>query len=124
MNEFSSRRSSAIGLTLEFHLRSRSAFESYGLREIFEATLATLQDIIRKETFQIADKHVFISCIAAVDMVLSWDFVIKSSNLSSSLKLNYGATSENGSPDRFPKEWSTLLVSADFLDLFIMVSVF
>ena len=116
VNEFSSRKASAIGLTWEFHFKCRESFEKRGLRELFETVLNTVQHIVHQQTHLTTDKPIFGSCISAIECVLHWDF-INAKEFAGNFKHHTVAFGESRRADHFPKEWSRLLVSAEFLNL-------
>ena len=114
LEEFSSRKATAVGLTLDFHYNCRRVLEREGLRTLFEMALTLLQRL--KPPLEPQDQPIFTHAVAAVEMILEWEFTNDTAawhRLRCSTQWNLPVAHQ-----RFPKHWQPLILNADFLQLF------
>ncbi|KAG0210105.1 Exportin-4, partial [Mortierella sp. GBA43] len=123
VDEFSSRgKASSVGLTWDFHYKTKLSFEDRHLRLIFESALKVLHEQLQ-ELVSIPGQEVSGSqnpllslSILLVESILQWDFA------SSSQPVLAGTFVEDEDDYNrmivYPASWRTVLVNADVLSMF------
>ncbi|KAF9582485.1 Exportin-4, partial [Lunasporangiospora selenospora] len=123
VDEFSSGgKSSSVGLTWDFHHKTKTSFEERHLRLLFEATLKIaheqLQDLINVPGQEISgsQKPLLSLSIMLLESVLQWDF-------SSTSQLVLAGTFADDDDDLrrtivYPESWRSVLVNVDVLSMF------
>ncbi|KAK0399793.1 hypothetical protein QR680_003215 [Steinernema hermaphroditum] len=118
--EFSSSwGGSKYGLTWDFHIRAKRAFESNGLKELFSLALQIIGSLAQQPEYvyeadavhvQLAQKFLGIA-----NIVLSWNFSPKivNSNL-----LFHGENHPSDTAFRPPEEWKDVVQNPEFVNLF------
>ncbi|KAG0300024.1 Exportin-4, partial [Dissophora globulifera] len=123
VDEFSSRgKASNVGLTWDFHYKTKLSFEERHLRLIFEAALKVLheqlQDLIAIPGQEVSgsQKPLLSLSILLVESMLQWDFA-------SNNQLVLAGTFADAEDDFtvtvvYPASWRSVLVNADVLSMF------
>ncbi|KAF9200490.1 Exportin-4 [Haplosporangium sp. Z 27] len=123
VDEFSSRsKASNVGLTWDFHYKTKISFEERHLRLIFEAALKILheqlQDLIVNVGQEVSGskKPLLSLSILLVESILQWDF---SSNSQPVLAGTFADDEDDVSKMIiYPESWRSVLVNADVLSMF------
>ncbi|KAF9917703.1 Exportin-4 [Lobosporangium transversale] len=122
VDEFSSRgKASNVGLTWDFHYKTKTSFEERHLRLIFEAALKILheqlQDLITNIGQEVSgSKRPLLSLsILLVESILQWDFATNQPVLAGTF-----ADDEDDFTRTiiYPASWRSILVNADVLSMF------
>uniref|UniRef100_A0A0N5AE84 Exportin-4 n=1 Tax=Syphacia muris TaxID=451379 RepID=A0A0N5AE84_9BILA len=115
--EFStSWRGSNLGITWDFHFRAKKAFETNGLRQLFELSLETLSGIVNNDN--LSNEYELNLCekfLRLAESVLSWNFSSRFYPLRSSYFNELFALSTTFRP---PKSWSSILQNREILAFF------
>ncbi|KAI9025604.1 armadillo-type protein [Hyaloraphidium curvatum] len=121
LGEFSSEKSSSVGLTWDFHNRCKAAFEKEELRHVFDIALQVVRAALGSDSwwYPYADGQNLVgSALAALAACLSWDFSKKDTALGTTISKRPQEIDEVvGTPD-FPETWRDVLVRPDVLDAF------
>ncbi|KAG0209723.1 Exportin-4 [Mortierella sp. GBA30] len=123
VDEFSSRgKASSVGLTWDFHHRTKTSFEERHLQLIFQQTLNVLheqlQDLILNPGQEVSgsQKPLLSLSIMLIETILQWDF---SSNTQPVLAGTFADDDEDyGRTIVYPASWRPVLVNADVLSMF------
>ncbi|KAI9234057.1 MAG: armadillo-type protein [Podila humilis] len=123
VDEFSSRgKASNVGLTWDFHYKTKNSFEERHLRLIFEAALNVLhsemQDLLSNPAQEVSgtQKPLLSTSLIILESILHWDF-----STSSQPVLAGTFADEDDDTDKvvvYPDSWRTVLVNAEVLKLF------
>ncbi|KAG0234033.1 Exportin-4 [Actinomortierella wolfii] len=123
VDEFSSRgKASSVGLTWEFHHRTKLSFEERHLRLIFEASLRILhdqlQDLIANPGQDVSGKQkpLLGLSIHLADSILQWDFA--SNNQRVLAGTFEDPDNDVGRTVNYPASWRSVLVNGDVLSMF------
>ncbi|TMS39157.1 hypothetical protein L596_005727 [Steinernema carpocapsae] len=119
--EFSSSwGGSEYGLTWDFHIRSKKAFEVDTLKNLFELALQVLGNICNYDEYmEQTDKgHAELSekFLRIANVILYWNFTPKIINLHLVYQNESNASTET--TFRPPREWGEVVRNPEFLDLF------
>ncbi|KAF9349546.1 Exportin-4, partial [Mortierella sp. NVP85] len=122
IDEFSSRgKASSVGLTWDFHYKTKLSFEERHLRLIFEVALKILheqlQDLMSIPGQEVsgAQKPLLSLSIILVETILQWDFASGQPVLAGTFaddEDDYNRTIV------YPASWRSVLVNADVLSMF------
>ncbi|KAF9940935.1 Exportin-4 [Mortierella alpina] len=123
VDEFSSRgKASSVGLTWDFHHRTKTSFEDRLLQLIFQQTLNVLheqlQDLIINPGQEVTGSHkpLLGLSIMLIESILQWDF---SSSNQPVLAGTFADDEEDYSRTIvYPASWRPVLVNADVLSMF------
>ncbi|TPX65919.1 hypothetical protein SpCBS45565_g04813 [Spizellomyces sp. 'palustris'] len=123
LDEFSSDRSSAVGLPYDFHIKSRRSFEEGELRHIFRILVQIIQ-----HTLQAGPKidnppefDFFTMSVAAMEKILGWDFVKPCDNaLQGRFERRQHIRDYLITAD-FPISWREFIVRPDIIDMFFQL---
>ncbi|KAG0001953.1 Exportin-4 [Entomortierella chlamydospora] len=123
VDEFSSRgKASNVGLTWDFHYKTKISFEERHLRLIFEAALKILHEQLQDLMINIGQevsgskKPLLSLSILLVESILQWDF---SSNSQPVLAGTFADDDDEISRTIiYPESWRSVLVNADVLSMF------
>ncbi|KAG0369922.1 armadillo-type protein [Gamsiella multidivaricata] len=123
VDEFSSRgKASSVGLTWDFHYRTKLSFEERHLRLIFEAALKVLHeqlhDLISIPGQEVSgsQKPLLSLSILLLESILQWDF---SSNSQPVLAGTFADDEDDFTRTIvYPASWRSVLVNADVLSMF------
>ncbi|KAG0038020.1 Exportin-4 [Podila clonocystis] len=123
VDEFSSRgKASNVGLTWDFHYKTKSSFEERHLRLIFEAALHVLhgemQELLSNPGQEVSgtQKPLLSTSLMILESILHWDFSTTSQPV-----LAGTFADEDDDTDKvvvYPDSWRTVLVNAEVLKLF------
>ncbi|KAF9166321.1 Exportin-4 [Actinomortierella ambigua] len=123
VDEFSSRgKASSVGLTWEFHHKTKLSFEERHLRLIFEASLRILldqlQDLIAHPGQDVSGKQkpLLGLSIHLADSILQWDFA--STNQRVLAGTFEDPENDTGRVITYPASWRSVLVNGDVLSMF------
>ncbi|KAI1319628.1 Exportin-4 [Mortierella claussenii] len=122
VDEFSSRgKASSVGLTWDFHYKTKTSFEERHLRLIFEAALKVLheqlQDLLVNAGQEVSGskKPQLSLSILLVESILQWDF----SNNQPVLAGTFADDEDDYTRTIvYPASWRSILVNADVLSMF------
>ncbi|GJJ69908.1 exportin-7 [Entomortierella parvispora] len=123
VDEFSSRgKASSVGLTWDFHYKTKNSFEERHLRLLFEAALKILHEqlgqLITNQGQEVsgAQKPLLSLSIMLLESILQWDF----SSTSQPVLAGTFADDEDDVPKTivYPASWRPVLVNADVLSMF------
>ncbi|KAF9106574.1 Exportin-4 [Mortierella sp. GBA35] len=123
VDEFSSRgKASSVGLTWDFHYKTKNSFEERHLRLLFEVTLTILHEQLRDlmsipgQEVSGAQKPLLSLSILLLESILQWDFA------STSQPVLAGTFSDDEDDFTrtivYPSSWRPVLVNADVLSMF------
>eukprot|EP00158_Paraphelidium_tribonemae_P009737 Partr_v1_DN28945_c0_g1_i2_m24931 putative exportin 4 len=133
--EFSSGKSSSVGLSLEFHARAKVSFQLELLRALLELALSVLVKFSSTSTTELskAQDSTLAAAISVVEEVLSWDFADESRDLkelfadpavAAAALMEFSSTaSEHSAARKIPASWASLVMTPDFVDLFFNLYV-
>ncbi|KAF9975838.1 Exportin-4 [Actinomortierella ambigua] len=123
VDEFSSRgKASSVGLTWEFHHKTKLSFEERHLRLIFEASLRILhdqlQDLMANPGQDVSGKQkpLLGLSIHLADSILQWDFA--STNQRVLAGTFEDPENDAGRIINYPASWRSVLVNGDVLSMF------
>ncbi|VDK17648.1 unnamed protein product, partial [Anisakis simplex] len=115
---FSSWRSSGFGITWDFHLRAKRAFETSGLKRLFELSLRMLQHVANADLtascyhMSLCDKF-----LRVAEIVLSWNFASRFLPP----RLTFCVEMSSGGALRPPITWKEIFQNDDLLNLFFQL---
>ncbi|KAF9437381.1 Exportin-4 [Entomortierella beljakovae] len=123
VDEFSSRgKASSVGLTWDFHYKTKISFEERHLRLIFESSLKILHEQLQDLLINVGQevsgskKPLLSSSIILVETILQWDF---STNSQPVLAGTFADDDDDISGAVvYPESWRSVLVNADVLSMF------
>ncbi|KAG0336269.1 Exportin-4 [Podila humilis] len=123
VEEFSSRgKASNVGLTWDFHYKTKHSFEERHLRLIFEAALNILhsetQALLANPGQEVSgnQKPLLSTSLMILESILHWDFTSNSQPVLAGTFADEDDDTEK--VVEYPDPWRTVLVNADVLNLF------
>ncbi|KAF9428205.1 Exportin-4 [Podila epigama] len=126
VDEFSSRgKASSVGLTWDFHYKTKNSFEERHLRLIFEAALKVLhgetQDLLANPGQEVSgtQKPLLSTSLIILESILHWDFSSESQPV-----LAGTFADEDDDTEKvivYPESWRSVLVNVEVLSLFFML---
>jgi hypothetical protein len=114
LQEFTTTKASAMGLTFEIHMKSRQSFESRFLGLFLQMTVQSIEEMIQiKEAWY--DTLLLDTCLHVLESILDWKFGLTFMEFENFSKM----TSSIHETDirRPPEAWATLLLSGPFSSL-------
>ena len=123
IREFSSHKSSAMGVSWEFHAMVKLSFQKELLQPLFQMALGVLQKVTQQGQDNITEAmdRITNAAISIFESVLAWDFVDEAPDKSP--QHNFGhdflvsSLLDVDICHEFPSSWHNLMVTPDFLDL-------
>ncbi|KAG0264667.1 Exportin-4 [Mortierella polycephala] len=124
VDEFSSRgKASSVGLTWDFHYKTKNSFEERHLQLVFAAALKILHEQLQGllsnpgQEVSGAQKPLLSLSILLLESILQWDF------LSNNQPVLAGTFADDDNDDLnktivYPESWRPVLVNADVLSMF------
>ncbi|RUS87296.1 hypothetical protein EGW08_004976 [Elysia chlorotica] len=118
LNEYSyTSRTSSVGLTWEFHIKCKRAFELSDLKRVFMFSLKVLNEIESQPSPLSREATAFLNRILCIaEQVLSWEFTLPGAKLHS----HAFNTNPNASL-RPPESWRDVLLEKSTLSLFFRI---
>ncbi|CAG5123634.1 unnamed protein product [Candidula unifasciata] len=118
LNEYSyTSRTSSVGLTWEFHIKCKRAFEQSDLKRVFMFSLQVLSEIETQPSPLSREATAFLNRILCIaEQVLSWEFTLRG------VRMHTHAFNENPNATLKPPEsWRDVLLDKNTLSLFFRI---
>nr|KAI8759106.1 exportin-4 [Biomphalaria glabrata] len=117
LNEYSyTNRTSTVGLTWEFHMKCKRAFEQSDLKRVFMFTLKVLNEIEVQPSPLSREATAFLNRILSIaEQVLSWEFTTRGGSI------NHAYSSNPNASLKPPSGWRDILLDKNTLSLFFRI---
>ncbi|KAH9500213.1 Exportin-4 [Bulinus truncatus] len=117
LNEYSyTNRTSTVGLTWEFHMKCKRAFEQSDLKQVFMFTLKVLNEIEAQPSPLSREATAFLNRILSIaEQVLSWEFTTRGGSIHQAYCSNPNASLKP------PAGWKDVLLEKSTLSLFFRI---
>ncbi|XP_059177669.1 exportin-4-like isoform X2 [Physella acuta] len=117
LNEYSyTSRTSSVGLTWEFHIKCKRAFEQSDLKRVFMFTLQVLNEIEAQPSPLSREATAFLNRILSIaEQVLNWEFTPRG------VRMHHAFVSNPNATLKPPESWSDVLLEKNTLSLFFRI---
>ena len=123
VQEFSSAKSSSVGLTLEWHRKSAEAFQARGLQRIMRIALAYISTLLKSFDHGASIVPVLVPALALLVETLSWEFLRSgqagSDYMTKQRRASMSSASTATTNERADEETAPVVPVAAFRDLFL-----